>query len=175
MHKKEDLLEKAIIVLNKNPTLGFAEICKEMNVARATVYKNFSDKQDLLEQLVGYWLDILEKILVDINAWDSTNSEKINIFIEKKVEMIEQFYFLYTFQNLVHKQEIYIRYCDLYWIIKVWINEIASNSSDSALNWNLYVLDGLFYSWWYALKDNMLTKEELVLNIKESFKKELQN
>lgn len=173
MHKKEDLLKKAIWVLNNDPTLGFAEICKQMKVARATVYKSFSDKQDLLFQISDYVLTQLEEMISELkDNVDLDSRWRLDLFIKEKVVMIENYYFLYSYANIIADSSIENRYNKTYRYIGELVQDI-SWQNQWELYWSLYALDGLFYAGWYALRDNITDPEKLEKQIQNSFYKQL--
>lgn len=168
MHNKTNLLEKSVDILNKNKFLSFSEICNELWVSRATAYKFFNDKDDLLFQICNIVLDKIDDLLnwiMNDNWLDPF--QKLEKIIIWKVELLNEYYFLYSFSQIINNKQILDRYYQQYFRIWKLLDQLKEKKlikTELTTDWLLYTLDWLFYAWWYAICDWYLWPKQIEKN-----------
>lgn len=63
------------------------EICQKANVSKMTFYKNFSNKNGVVQALWNRWIDDGVRILDEIGAMDVSIAEKMQMILSYKLEM----------------------------------------------------------------------------------------
>lgn len=72
-----------ILFIERGPDLSMSEIAKAAKVSRATLYRNFEDKSDLVVAMMIYNLDELELFAQELEK----NEDEFSIIIKKVVEL----------------------------------------------------------------------------------------
>lgn len=176
MYKKEELIIKALDILNGNPALSFFDICKWMKISRVTAYKYFKDKDDLMKQMCIYALDVKDEFLAQLDEKNISSSEKLKEIVLFFTEKLESFFFLYSSIGILSDNELEKRYYDQYEKIGHYLLDMQKKgeiSKDESVTWMLYTLDGTIYSAYYALRDGVYSVAELKEKVYRSFVKSI--
>ena len=108
---KTKLLQKLIMVMGKNgfQTLKMEDIARYMDVSRATMYKYFSSKEEVLAGVVDVYIDYLDELALQTSADDSDT-----FFADMFQQLYRQALLLSaTVMNILLK-ELQISYLELY-------------------------------------------------------------
>lgn len=173
MYKKEDLLEKIWIVLNLKPYLTFEKICQEIQISRATAYKFFSDKEDLVSQIAWFYLDELNFKIDEIyNDKNSNNNDKLDNILKFKIGNLSKYKFLKNFLFVLDNGEILNKYNS--WYEKIWylLKELKNEKKlkdNLDIIWILYALDWLIQAWYYASLDDSFCISDIEKKIISDF------
>lgn len=171
MYKKQDLIEKSIVILNQNPAITFFDLCKELEISRVTAYKYFADKDELIFQICDYVLDKKSRFLSDID--DSKDAvEILKDIIYYFSSTVESYFFLYSYASIMGDEDLERKYYSHYTDIWEYVTRIIwDNEAD--VTWQLYHLDGLIYAGYYAYRDEISNIDQISESIYKSFMNDL--
>ncbi|MFS0941369.1 TetR/AcrR family transcriptional regulator [Enterococcus thailandicus] len=102
----EDKIKKALIILlsQKNfDKISVTEICDEAHVSRVTFYKNFVDRQDVLNQIINEFTKKLDNVFSNrINVLNPIDFSNINVFKSSLMpHVLEIISFLYHEKDII--------------------------------------------------------------------------
>ncbi|WP_270344503.1 TetR/AcrR family transcriptional regulator [Enterococcus thailandicus] len=102
----EDKIKKALIILlsQKNfDKISVTEICDEAHVSRVTFYKNFVDRQDVLNQIINEFTKKLDNVFSNrINVLNPIDFSNINVFKSSLMpHVLEIISFLYHEKDVI--------------------------------------------------------------------------
>ena len=108
---KTKLLQKLIMVMGKNgfQTLKMEDIARYMDVSRATMYKYFSSKEEVLAGVVDVYIDYLDEL-----ALQTSDADSDTFFADMFQQLYRQSLLLSaTVMNILLK-ELQLSYLELY-------------------------------------------------------------
>lgn len=156
-HRREDLLERACLALVARPGASMHEISKRMGVGRATVYRYFPSREQLIDAIA---LDALARTndatgAIPMHTMSAT--EALDAIIDTMIPFGAQYFFLAVegsdlgdeVQNGVMAQQASMR--ELY----AWAISTGTIHPDIDAEWLAIYFDGLIWSSWQAVSQGM--------------------
>ncbi|GIO33477.1 MULTISPECIES: TetR/AcrR family transcriptional regulator [Paenibacillus] len=106
---KSRLIQKLLHYVRKNgfQSLRMEEIAKMMDVSRATLYKYFSSKEEVIAHLVNFYVDYINDLMAD----SSDNDDKFGIRFQK---LFEQSVLVVEYITNVFLTELESNYPEMY-------------------------------------------------------------
>ena len=159
------MLKAAAAVLAKNPNAPYGELAKAIGVGRATLYRHFSKREDLIRELGLYSLRQIDK---EMEAIDFKNLKPLEILyavLEVLIPMGEQFHFLSREFSLAEDKEIariYQRQMEELEQLIQFAKQAGDIAQDMPETWIARVIDSLIYTAWAAVEDGDLARSDAV-------------
>lgn len=167
------ILNKAHAVLVRNPNATFRDIAVGADIGRATLYRHFINRDDLIEKLALMILDEIKENHTEIIANGGSAKNRLSEIIKRLIEM-ENRYFLNALADVfANNKKISIEYFGQVSHLNQLIEEAKAEGSISEelpTAWISHHLDALIYGAWSCIQQNNLkTKEVIPLAIKTFF------
>lgn len=153
---KEKMLSLAMYILAKNPKASLNEIAEAAEVGRATLFRYFKSRNQLLHELVVEADDKLEKATRPIIEKKLSARDTLEEFIRVLVPLGASFHFLNSEQISSEDSGI----ADLYRNQLLRLKELSQRlksegivAPDIPLAWIAAVLDNLIYTAWITVSE----------------------
>ncbi|MDW7773583.1 MAG: TetR/AcrR family transcriptional regulator [Desulfobulbaceae bacterium] len=153
---KEKMLNLAMYILAKNPNASLNEIAEAAEVGRATLFRYFKSRKQLLHELVVEADKKLEKATRPIIEKKLSARDTLEEFIRVLVPLGASFHFLNSEQ--INSEDSGI--ADLYRNQLIRLRELSERlkaenvvAADVPLAWIAAVLDNLIYTAWITVSE----------------------
>ncbi len=153
---KEKMLDLAMYILAKNPKASLNEIAEASGVGRATLFRYFKSRKQLLHELVVAADNKLEKATTPIIEKNLPARDTLEEFIHVLVPLGASFHFLNSELMNVEDSDM----ANLYKNQLVRLKELSSRlksegeiSPEVPLAWIAAVLDNLIYTAWITVSE----------------------
>jgi len=153
---KEKMLSLAMFILAKNPKASLNEIAEAAEVGRATLFRYFKSRNQLLHELVVEADDKLEKATRPIIEKKLSARDTLEEFIRVLVPLGASFHFLNSEQISSENSGM----ADLYRNQLLRLKELSQRlksegivAPDIPLAWIAAVLDNLIYTAWITVSE----------------------
>ena len=159
------MLKAAAAVLAKNPNAPYGELAKAIGVGRATLYRHFPKREELIRELGLYSLRQIDK---EMEAIDFKNLKPLEILyavLGVLIPMGEQFHFLSREFSLAEDKEvarIYQRQMEELEQLIQFAKQAGDIAQDMPETWIARVIDSLIYTAWAAVEDGDLARSDAV-------------
>lgn len=160
---KEKLLNLATYILAKNPKASLNEIAEAAEVGRATLFRYFKSRKQLLHELVVEADNKLEKATKPIIEKKLSARETLEEFIRVLVPLGASFHFLNSEQ--INSEDSGI--ADLYRNQLIRLKQLAGRlkaegvvAPDVPLAWIAAVLDNLIYTAWITVSEGNIAPND---------------
>ena len=91
---RETVLDHATRLLSEDPAAGMAEIAAESGIARATLYRHFPTREELLEAITARTIDDVERAIGASRLGEGTACEALRRLIAAMLEVGDRYRFL---------------------------------------------------------------------------------
>ena len=100
IRSRSSLLDAALEVLANNPTASISEIAERAGVGRATLYRHFETRENLVRALAQACLERTDIALEPIQAQQLRGREALETAIRLIMPLAQQFHFLLSLWSL---------------------------------------------------------------------------
>lgn len=159
------LLDASFQVLLLNPHASLSEIASQANVGRATLYRHFPTREDLISAIAIESLDLIQESMEPILTGEYQGESAIRKMITSLLPLADRFHFLQMVWTLVELDQAFIElYEKQMGTIKQWIIQGQTKgelNSDLTPDWIVSVLDSMLYSASWMLSQKMMSHEQI--------------
>lgn len=161
------LLNAGIEALTRNPDATLSEIAQAAGVGRATLYRHFETREQLLVALASASMAETDQACSHILEQNLTGREAIEEIFISVMPLANRFHFLLTLWGLVDNNE---------GIVKTYSRQLSQlhdrieeakneNSIEQTLpnEWLVAMIDNLLYTGWYCVASGSLGVEQASL------------
>ena len=159
---RQTLLDAAITLLSDNPSISFVEIAEAAGVGRASLYRHFPTREDLLREVSIEAIKVMDDAVKHIFWEAKTTQEAFDMTIKSLVPLGHQISFLARIEEVNDKKVMKAlkrQNDDMIQLIKAAQKE---NLLDPAVNphWINDVFNGLIVAAWSNIKQNQITNDQ---------------
>ena len=151
------LIDAGLKLLNKNKEITLSDIAKEAGVGRATLYRLYSSKEALIEEIALDCLQTFDQVTKPIDKLAKSYLHAFELLFELTMPLTEQMQFLATLEYFAEQSE------KIALIVEQQtqeMNTLIDNAKrykeinkDLPNSWLLNLIDGLFYAGWAQQKE----------------------
>ena len=158
------LLEAGISLLSENPNATLSEIALTAGVGRATLYRHFETREQLLIELATVSLSETDRACAHILEKKIKGREAIEEIFIAVMPLANRFHFLLSLWSEIGKdkflKEAYERQLSQ---LEIRINEAkAEKNIDKTIpnDWLVSLIDNLLYTGWHYIGSGSLSSEQ---------------
>ncbi|MEM7292470.1 MAG: TetR/AcrR family transcriptional regulator [Pseudomonadota bacterium] len=158
------LQDAAIDLFLQNPTATLSEVASHAGVGRATLYRHFKTREELVLSLATESLEVINSVLDPLEEKHSSASELLAAGLRAIMPVAERFHFLLYLWNISHDDDpamkIYTeQLAELAELVERAKHEGAIDKSCST-SWAVMMIDNLVSVGWWAVREGDMTSEE---------------
>lgn len=158
------LIEAGLKLINVNKEISLRDIATEAGVGRATLYRLFSSKEALVEEIALFCLQKLDDASAPIEENAKSNMHAFELLFHYLMPMTKEFQFLlgldYFAEEIPQVQSIIDRQDqELYAFINS-AKEDGELQKNMPTTWIANFIEGLFYAGWVQQEEHGATTEE---------------
>lgn len=161
--KRESILKAAADILARNPGASFTELAPAIGISRATLYRHFAQREELIRALAMYALHEYDKKMNLIDKQNLPPLEKLKALLGALLPMGEQFHFLSKEWEAIDDPEIadiYNRQSDgLVRLIQA-AKDDGSIAQDTPTAWIVQALEALIYAAWESVEAGDIARND---------------
>lgn len=173
------LLDASFQVLLLNPHASLSEIASQAGVGRATLYRHFPSRDDLLTAIAVESLQLVKSAISPVMIGDLHGVTAIHKVIESLLPLADRFHFLQMVWTLVEfDQQVLKLYEEQMNVIKKMIiqgQEKGELNPELTPDWIVSVLDSMLYSASWMLANDMMSKTQIEQQLIQTLLKGIQS
>ncbi len=163
IRSRRALLDAGIELLLQNPSASLSEIATHAGVGRATLYRQFDSREQLIQTLAVESFNLKEQRLAPLKDQKLTAEETLTQLFELLMPLADRFHFLLSLWNIAEKDpEVMALYnrqlYDLVALVERGKKEGSINQNLDS-NWLVCLIDSLMYSGWWMMANMKMTNE----------------
>ncbi|WP_420590464.1 TetR/AcrR family transcriptional regulator [Bacterioplanoides sp.] len=160
---RQALLDAGIQLLLKNPGASLSQVAEHAGVGRATLYRHFDTREQLIQEIAQDALIQTEELMVPIREAELSGRETVEKMFHALMPMADRFHFLLSLWSIAgddaEVQQIYNQQLqDLYLLVERMRAE-GQVSSGLTTDWVLVTIDTLIYAGWWLIAEGKCTPE----------------
>ena len=162
---RESIMRSAIAILARNPDITYSELAKAIGIGRATLYRHFPKRDNLIREISLYSLRQVDVEVTPIFAKPLTAMEMLTETLAKLIPMGEQLHFLSREFAVMQDEEIARIYAaqleGLRQLVRAAKAEggIAADMPDA---WVVRLIDTIIYTAWEAIEAGDVARNDAV-------------
>jgi TetR/AcrR family transcriptional regulator, mexCD-oprJ operon repressor len=160
---REILLDAAISVFSKNPGAPFSDVADSAGVGRATLYRHFPSRDDLMRELVLGSYQQMNAALEPILAQNLTGSKLLLAILEIIIPLGDRYYFLLLERSFENDPEInrLQKQDEKEWrelVQRLKAEKVIAKEIPDA--WVTSTLESLIYAAWESVHEGYIARRE---------------
>lgn len=161
----QKVLEKARKVLVKNPAATLQDIARSADIGRATLYRHFANREDLIEALALMTFEESDEAFEKIIGRSMTATQVLRETVSTYILMGDRYYFVGLSSSFMTSRKVRERYetqvQGLYQLIEM-VKEEGGIRADMPTTWVASFIDALILSGIHNLSESDLEQSEVV-------------
>ncbi|TQV87158.1 TetR/AcrR family transcriptional regulator [Aliikangiella coralliicola] len=155
VRSRQALLDAGIELLLRNPAATLSEIAAHANVGRATLYRQFESKEQLIQELAIESLEMTSAVIAPVKNRKLSAKATLEEIFKAVMPLADKYHFLLSIWNIAEKDDEVIA------IYNQQLTELASlierGKKEGTINknldtsWIVCVIDSLIYSGWWMM------------------------
>ena len=150
------IIDAAIGVLAGNPDASLATIAEAAGVGRATLYRHFPGRNDLIDAISRQAIEETDAAVRKIRWENTTSSEFLLAVFEAMVPLGDRYHFLMVMAPAAvdgEAGEAYARQLREVEEMMHWMRRDGTLAPDVPVDWAVLIVDSLIYAAWTAVRD----------------------
>ena len=162
---RQAMMAAAIELLLHNPDASLSEVAARAGVGRATLYRQFKTREELVQAIAIESLACTEEALRPAYEQDLQGRAAIEFMFRAVMGIADRFHFLLSLWAIADKNPQVTRIYDAQLqALYTWVEQGKRNGeiSDQLSNdWIVTSIDALVYSGWWLLREGATPAEEI--------------
>jgi len=164
MRSRRALLDSGIELLLRNPAASLSQIASHAGVGRATLYRHFETRDQLIQTLAVESLEITDAVLAPSKQQGLTGRPALESMLKCIMPLADHYHFLLTLWNIAEQDQevmqIYNRQLEELAIIIEQGKAEGSISQTLSTGWIVATIDSLLYTGWWMMGNEGMSAEE---------------
>ena len=160
---RELLLDAAVLTFAKNPSAPISDVADAAGVGRATLYRHFPSRDDLVRELVLESYQQTGNAIESVLAKKLTGEELLLNILEAIIPLGDRYYFLLmerTFDDDPEIQALYEKDIHDWQTLFEDLQREGILASDISIVWAISVVESLIYSAWSSVHEGYIARRE---------------
>lgn len=160
---REILLDAATVVFSKNPGAPISEVADAAGTGRATLYRYFPSRDDLIRELTLESYRKMDEVLAPVLAKDLDGEELLLGLLEALVPLGDRYYFLLSERTFDKDPEIQAlnQQDEQDWIeLFEHLKEEGIIAQEVPIAWAISSVEALIYAAWTSVSDGYIASRE---------------
>jgi len=163
----------AVDLLLQNPEASMSDIAAHAGVGRATLYRHFQHREELVRELAKESLVLTDEAIRPVDAACLKGKEAIEMVIDRIMPLADHYHFLLALWSIAEQDKevmvIYQRQLDSL------ANRVEQGKKEGSINsslsttWIVTAFDSLLYGAWWMIGQGEMSCEQAAESVKETF------
>lgn len=161
---REALINAGIQLFLKNPGASLKEVAEFAGVGRATLYRHFDTRDQLIQEIAQESLIMTDSVMVPIKQQQLSAEESIRAIFHAIMPMADRYHFLLSLWSIAGDNEevmaTYMRQLSE-------LNELVEHARSEGFireelsnEWIVLTIDTMIYSGWWLISEGQCTPEQ---------------
>lgn len=161
---REALINAGIQLLIRNPKASLKEVAEFAKVGRATLYRHFETREQLIQEIAQESLELTDTVMAPIKAKNLPGKESIKAMLHALMPLADRYHFLLSLWSIAEGDEVVLAMYnrqleELYILIERARAEGDINASLST-DWIIVTIDSLIYAGWWMVGEEKCTPQQ---------------
>ncbi len=159
---RQALIDSAIKLLAENPGASFIEIAEAAGVGRASLYRHFPTREDLIRELSLQAIHAMDEASAHIKSDADSAVDALRLLIAAMIPLGDRFYFL-TRLPVLEDEEInrQIRRQDTEMLLLIQaVQQEGGMDPKLPATWAVRIFNSLIYTAWQAIEEDGISVDE---------------
>lgn len=169
------LLRAGLEQFNINREASLSDIAAHANVGRATLYRQYENRESLVKAVALYCYERFDEVTSDIESEATSGFNAIQIMFMRVMPLTEEFQFLINLENFINDcpeiDEINERHEQEMLELIDYTKKEGSIDKSIPSSWITHFIDGLFVAGWLHLRSEKCSADEVAELAFQSFRK----
>ncbi|WDD97543.1 TetR/AcrR family transcriptional regulator [Thalassomonas actiniarum] len=161
---RQALLSAGIEVFLVNPHASLTEVAAFAGVGRATLYRHFETREQLIQELARESLALTDKAMQPLKIQKLEGREAIEAMLHAVMPLANRFHFLLSLWSIAEDDpevtDIYNRQLDEMAELVEQGKKAGDINTALTTTWIVTMIDCLIYAGWYLVRDNKCDAKE---------------
>ena len=159
---RQSLLDAATILLAENPGASFIEIAEAAGVGRASLYRHFPTREDLIRELSLEAIRATDEASAHIMSDATSATDALRLSVEAMIPLGDRYYFLTRLPTLVDEEvNRHIKRQDTEMLMLIQaVQQDGSIDPKLPAKWAVAVFNGLIYTAWQAMAEEGMSADD---------------
>ena len=172
LRSRRALLDAGVHALLQNPQASLSQIAQHAGVGRATLYRHFETREQLIQALAIESLEMTEQAMAPIKRQGLTGLKAIEAMFEAILPLANRYRFILSLWSIAEEDEqVQLIYQQQISELMLWIDQGKRNQEiDPSLDsmWLATLIDSAIYGLWWMQANTPLSDAELIYNARQS-------
>ena len=164
-HKsRKALLNASISLLVSNPSASLTEVAAHAGVGRATLYRHFETREQLIQEIAYESLEMTEAVLAPIKEENLQGRAALEALFKLILPLADRYHFLLSLWNIAANDPKVLKlYEDQLAILGEMVEQGKEQGEIShafSTTWVVTLVDSLIYSCWWLLSQEYMDLEQ---------------
>ncbi|WDE10277.1 TetR/AcrR family transcriptional regulator [Thalassomonas haliotis] len=169
---RQALLTAGIEVFLVNPNASLTEVANIAGVGRATLYRHFETREQLIQELARESLALTDRALEPLKAKKLKGREAIEFMLHAVMPLANRFHFLLSLWTIAEDDpevsNIYNRQLEELAALVEQGKQAGSINAGLTTTWIVTMIDSLVYAGWYLVRSGECNAEEAAASAVQS-------
>lgn len=161
---REALINAGIQLFIRNPKASLKDVAEFANVGRATLYRHFETREQLIQEIAQESLQLTDTVMAPIKAKKLSGKDSLKAMLHALMPMADRYHFLLSLWSIAEGDEqvlqMYNRQLEeLYNLIERARSEGDINTALST-DWIIVTIDSLIYAGWWLVGEGKCTPQQ---------------
>lgn len=161
---REALINSGITLLIMNPKASLKEVAEYAGVSRATLYRHFETREQLIQEIAQESLGMTDAVMAPIKQQQLSAKATLEAMFHALMPMADRYHFLLSLWSIAEGDELVMatyqrQLAELYAIIEQarlegFVRPELSN------DWIMVTIDTMIYSGWWLISEGKCTAQQ---------------
>lgn len=161
---RQALIDAGIQLLLNNPMASLKQVAEQAGVGRATLYRHFETREQLIQEIARESLEQTELLMAPVHAQQLSAAETIKQMFHALMPMADRFHFLLSLWAIASEDEeiqgIYQQQLQRLYQMVEQLRQDGGINQQLSNDWVLVTIDSLIYAGWWLISEGKMTADE---------------
>ncbi len=160
---RKALLNAGVALLIQNPMVSLSQIAVHAGVGRATLYRHFETREQLIQALAAESLEMTDEAVAPIKQTGLTGRAALEAMFPLIMPLADRYHFLLSIWSIVEQDkqvmDIYHRQLNELSILVEQGKAEGSINKSLDTNWIVGTIDSVIYTGWWMMSNKGMSAE----------------
>lgn len=161
---REALINAGIALLIMNPKASLKEVAEHAGVGRATLYRHFETREQLIQEIAQESLDMTDAVMAPIKKQALSGKATLEAMFHALMPMADRYHFLLSLWSIAEGDDLvlaaYHRQLEELYIIIEKARQEGSIRPELTNDWIMVTVDTMIYSGWWLIAEGKCTAQQ---------------
>lgn len=161
---REALINAGIQLFIRNPKASLKDVAEFANVGRATLYRHFETREQLIQEIAQESLQLTDTVMAPIKAKKLSGKDSLKAMLHALMPMADRYHFLLSLWSIAEGDEqvlqMYNRQLEELYILIERARSEGDINAVLSTDWIIVTIDSLIYAGWWLVGEGKCTPQQ---------------